>query len=235
MSQEINLLNPALLPRRDALGFETVAIATAVSLLVIGGLYAWAGSRSDAAQRQQAAAATQLKSAQQDLQVAQAQLAAKKNDPALEQEAQRLGLVVRQSRELLRLAEGSSASGGGDMTSVMRGFSRQVTEGVWLTAFSVGPAGFEIRGRLLDPSLLPAYIRKLNGEPAFKGRSFAALDMRAGTAEASAGAAPVPSSASGSGGAAPVAQSPSLPRFTEFALQASPPATAAGSAQGVRP
>ena len=81
------------------------------------------------------------------------------------------------------------------------------------------------------PSLLPAYIRKPNGEPAFKGRSFAALDMRAGTSEASAGAAPVPSSASGSGGAAPVAQSPSLPRFTEFALQASPPATAAGSAQ----
>ena len=30
MSQEINLLNPALLPRRDALGFEAVAIATAV-------------------------------------------------------------------------------------------------------------------------------------------------------------------------------------------------------------
>ena len=51
MSQEINLLNPALLPRRDALGFEAVAIATAVSLLVIGGLYAWAGSRADAVQR----------------------------------------------------------------------------------------------------------------------------------------------------------------------------------------
>ena len=30
MSQEINLLNPALLPRRDALGFEAVTIATAV-------------------------------------------------------------------------------------------------------------------------------------------------------------------------------------------------------------
>ena len=108
----------ALLPRRDAPRLQAVAIATAVSLLVIGGLYAWAGSRADAVQRQQAAAATQLKSAQQrSTGVAQAQLAAK-NDPALGREAQRLGLVVRQGRELLRLAEASSArSGGGDMTS----------------------------------------------------------------------------------------------------------------------
>ncbi|TXG86258.1 MAG: hypothetical protein E6R10_10315 [Rhodocyclaceae bacterium] len=229
MSQEINLLNPALLPRRDVLGFETVAIATATALVLIGGLYAWSGSRADSAQRQLAAATTQLKSAQQDLQVAQAQLAAKKNDPALEQEAQRLALVVRQSRELLRLAEGSSAAGNGDMTAVMRGFSRQVTEGVWLTGFSVGPAGFEIRGRLLDPSLLPAYIRKLNGEPAFQGRRFAALDMRVGTPEtpaAAGAAAPMPA-----GSPAPV-PAPAVLRFTEFALQAS---QAAASAPGGRP
>lgn len=234
MSQEINLLNPSLLPRRDWLGFEGVAVAVAASLCIVGGLYAWAGARSDTAQQQLATTSTQLKNLQQELQAMQAQLAARKNDPALDREVQRLGFMVRQSRELLRFAEGSSSQGGGDVAAVMRGFSRQITDGVWLTGFTVGPAGFEIRGRLLDPSLLPAYIRKLNAEPAFRGRRFAALDMHAGAYESPARGNTAGGNTAVSAGGRTAVQTTSAP-FTEFALQASPAALPSSpSGQGVR-
>jgi hypothetical protein len=70
-----------------------------------------------------------------------------------------------------------------------------------------------MRGRLLDPALLPAYIRRLNGEPAFRGRHFAALDMQ--------GVLPPPVVAGQTSVPVPAAPPPLGPtRYTEFALKA---------------
>lgn len=213
MSQEINLLNPALRVRRDFLGFESVATATLAAFLLIAASYAFAALRADGAKRANEAVTAQLRAAQQSLTTAQAALAAKKSDPALEQEALRLGEAVKHSRETLRRVT-ESASNADPVSEVMRGFSRQIVEGVWLTGFTLGPAGMEIRGRLLDPGLLPGYIKRLNGEPAFRGRRFAALDMRAGVSES-----PAAASAAGAAPATPAVP----PRYTDFALQASLP------------
>jgi hypothetical protein len=47
-----------------------------------------------------------------------------------------------------------------------------------LVGFGFSGKEIEIRGRLLDPALLPTYINRLNDEPAFAGRRFSALDMK---------------------------------------------------------
>ncbi|MDE2584906.1 MAG: hypothetical protein KGN39_05860, partial [Betaproteobacteria bacterium] len=51
---------------------------------------------------------------------------------------------------------------------------------LWLTGFEIGPGGLEmeIRGRMVNQSLLPRYIQRLDNEPRFRGRRFAALEMR---------------------------------------------------------
>ena len=53
--------------------------------------------------------------------------------------------------------------------------------GLWLTGFAVSAGGgdMSLRGRALDKSLLPDYVRRLNAEKAFAGKSFAGLRMEA--------------------------------------------------------
>ncbi len=215
MSQEINLLNPALRPPRDLLTFKPVAVATVASVAFIAALFAYA--RFDAAQldRRQADAKTQLADVQQQLQKLQADLSARKPSAALEQEVSRLSGEAEHRGEILRLAEETTGFASGSLADVMRGFANQTLPGVWLTGFAVGTSGIDIRGRLLDPSLLPVYIRRLNGEPAFRGRLFAALDMQGVIVEGVPASAATPASS-------PVPQPRAVPRYTEFVLRASP-------------
>ena len=105
---------------------------------------------------------------------------------------------------------------------MLRGFARQTAEGVWLTGFVLAGSEVEIRGRLSDAALLPHYIQRLNGEPIFKGRRFAALDMSEGSLQP-AGAAATPATAPAAPAAAPGASAapqsaPGGRRFTEFVL-----------------
>ena len=83
-----------------------------------------------------------------------------------------------------------------------------------LFGFAFAQKNIEIRGRLTDPALLPVYIGRLNAEPAFAGRRFAALDMK--------GVEPAPASAETP--AAPPARAAVLPRHTEFVLRTEPEA-----------
>lgn len=221
MSQEINLLNPALRPKRDWLSSRRVALASLAALFVVAA--AVVALRIDLAseQKAQTSAAAQLSAVRDEVQALQARLVARKNDPALEQEAVHLAAAIAQRREVLKQARGLAAEEGG-FAEVMRGFSRQRVEGVWLTSFNTGPGGFDIRGRLLDPALLPAYIRRLNAEPAFRGRHFAALDML--------GVEPSSPPAAGSTQAPVVNMQPAATgptRYTEFFLRATAATSAA--------
>ncbi|MFA7290767.1 MAG: hypothetical protein WC023_00830 [Rhodocyclaceae bacterium] len=228
MSQEINLVNPALRPKRDWLAFRSVAVAAAMALLLVSALYAYARVSASSALQAQVAVQARLAALQLEVQSAQAALAARVNDPVLEKEIVRMTAAVKQRGEVLRLAEDLATQGSGGVAEVMRGFSRQRMEGVWLTGFSVGPGGFDIRGRLLDPAALPTYIRRLNAEPAFRGRSFAALDMQGIVPQVQ----PQPLSAGDAASApAPAAQTGAPARYTEFALRATlaaAPVTAGG-------
>ncbi len=220
MSQEINLLNPALRPKTDWLAFRPVAAAAAAVLLLVVAGYAYAAYRAGETARERGSVAGRLSTLQQELQGLQAALAERKPNPALAQEIGRLSAEIAQRRQVLKLAQ-ETAVGGEAPAELMRGFSRQITEGVWLTGFAVAAAGIDIRGRLLDPALLPAYIRRLNGEPAFRGRRFAALDLQAGVVLP-------PAAVGGQSTAAPPAAAAAAP-FTEFVLRASMAPPAAGS------
>ncbi|MBI2306804.1 MAG: PilN domain-containing protein [Rhodocyclales bacterium] len=216
MSQEINLVNEALRPKRDVLRLRYVAATAGVALALILGLHLYARIELAGGRKAQSAAEARLSGLQQELKALQEALAARRQDPALAKEIERMRAVVEQRQEVLKLASGL-AGDGGDAAEIMRGFARQRLEGVWLTGFSIGSAGIDIRGRLLDPALLPVYIRRLNGEPAFRGRQFAALDMQGVVPQAPAagGAAPSRVPATPPPGAAAPA------RYTEFALKAS--------------
>lgn len=233
MSQEINLLNPALRPKRDWLSFRNVALAAGVAVLATAISIAFAHYQLAVRESELAAVGVRLAQSRQAMQSMQGTLAGRKSDTSLTQEVERLENSLRQRREVLKLAQGLAAESG-SVAEVMRGLARQRLEGLWLVGFGIGPDGFDLNGRTLDPSLLPVYIRRLNAEPAFRGRRFAALDMQGFEAGAPVAAAVLEQGgakgALASGGEMPPAAGGSAPavavaavRYAEFALRATLP------------
>lgn len=59
--------------------------------------------------------------------------------------------------------------------------SRQTPGNLWITGLLILPNGhdLELRGRMINPAVLPDYLARLETEPQFKGRRFAQLQIKA--------------------------------------------------------
>lgn len=177
MSQQINLLLPALRPRFDWLALPVVAGAALVGLVLLGVLTALGASKSASLKASEAEIKGQVLAAQQQIQSLGQRLAARQGDVMLDRQITTARLGVTQRQEVLSLIAQGDVAQGNAYSGLLQGFSRQTVEGVWLQGFGFAEKNIEIRGRLTDPALLSTYINKLNNEPAFAGRRFAALDM----------------------------------------------------------
>lgn len=219
MSQQINLIDPALRPRRDWLQFRVVAPAALASLAVVVATSAFLRWERQALEVREGAANAQLKATQERLQALAQSVGQRVGDPRLAAESELLATELRQRQEVLGELE-RGRSQGPRFSEDLRGLARQTMDGLWLTAFAAGGDSLEIRGRLLDSSLLPAYIHRLNAEPAFQGRHFDALDVSEGVQ---------PKPAPGVEAEAKATER-HLPRYSEFILRAgaAPEKTAPG-------
>lgn len=215
MSQQINLLLPELRPRFDWLGLPVVAGAALLAVLLVVTLASLDALGVSRLKLREAELGAQVQALQQQIQSLGQSLAARHGDPRLPSEIEATRLAVTQRQEVMAvIAQGSVAEGSG-FSGLLQGFSRQIVEGVWLVGFSFSGKEIEIRGRLTDPALLPKYINRLNDEPAFAGRRFATLDMKAVD----------PASDKPEAGQAP-AKASNLAAYTEFALRTEQPASA---------
>jgi hypothetical protein len=178
MSQQINLILPALRPRFDWLALPVVAGAALAGLVLISILAALGMTREVSLKAHQAEMQSQLLAVQQKVQSFSQSLAARQGDTLLARQITAVRLGVTQRQEVLAVIAQGDVTQGNAYSGLLQGFSRQTVEGVWLVAFSFAEKEIEIRGRLLDPDLLPTYINRLNDEPAYAGRRFAALDMK---------------------------------------------------------
>lgn len=179
MSAQINLYHPRFLKQRDVLTLGNVALAVGAlyAVLAVAGGWAW----QDAAARKEAAAAAeaQLKVAKEQVETATKAAAIRKPSQQLTAEADGAEALLRRRSEIAHLLESGAIGSTGGFADYLRGFARQVPDGLWLTGFTIGAGGndMEIRGSMLNPAALPDYIRRLGTEKAFQGRSFAALTM----------------------------------------------------------
>lgn len=178
MSQQINLLLPELRPRFDWLALPVVAGVALAGLLLLGGLAALGVVQADSLKTREAGLKSQLLGLQQQVQSLGQALGARQGDTTLERQIASTRLAVSQRREVLNVIAQGDVTRGQAYSGLLQGFSRQIVDGVWLLGFGFAEKDIEIRGRLIDPALLPTYIGKLNGEPAFAGHRFATLDMK---------------------------------------------------------
>ena len=218
MSQQINLYEARLRPRRDLLTGRRLGVALGLLLVLIvaaGALARVAAERSEAELR---GVQAELTASQEKLAALTKTLSASKVSARLQAQINdaRMPLAARQA--VMTLLDSGQLGNREGFSAILSGFSRQTSNDLWLTGFSVSLGGqeIEIRGRSLDAAGLPGYLQRLAAESAFKGRRFAALDMRRVD----------PAQDKPAEGAAPAA-SPALPRHVEFVLRSAGVAEAA--------
>jgi hypothetical protein len=183
MAQQINLYDPSLERKRDWLALGNMVGLAAFLAVAVGAAGYLARLDLPALNAQATANESQLKAARDQIAALGQQAASRKPDPRVEQEvaAKRMLLAAR-GEVLATLRQSLGPEAGGSFADYLQGFARQTVSGLWLTAFAIDAmsGGMEIRGRTVDPALLPEYIRRLNKETAFQGREFAALKLDTG-------------------------------------------------------
>ena len=234
MSQQINLYEARLRPRHELATSRNLGMA-AVALLVLMTALAFY-TRFEAGQHAEAAAVSrkQLADEQERLTALSKIVAERRVSPALAAEAESAKAMLAARKEIVTVLDSGQLGNTSGFSAFMSGFARQAQNDLWLTGFKIGAGGeeIEIRGRLLDPARLPAYVQGLSGAPVFQGRRFAALEMR-GIDPDDQKTEPFPGAVKGAVADEP---GPKLPRFVEFVLRSEnidgPGAAARG---GVRP
>lgn len=212
MSQYINLLGPAF--RREPMlpSLNRAALLIMLVLVAMTGQFGYDWSRIEGL-REELASAQMLLKGQTGYTSRLKGDGAQKGSTVLAADILRLEAELKSARDSMAVLEGGALGNRDGFARYMQAFSRQALEGLWLTHFSVGGSGeVAIKGRVVRPELVPAYIQRLNGEPALKGREFSALEMHR--------PAPSPAVAAEPGKEAKPEQAP---RYLEFALATSEP------------
>ncbi|MDR0701276.1 MAG: PilN domain-containing protein [Azoarcus sp.] len=181
MSQQINLFNPALRPRREWLSLGML-ISSAVALVAVvacvGGWGMYSERRGLAALD---ARETAWQDAQGQLKDLAAQQASRKVDSQLEQQIAQRRTWLEHRRQALSMLQGGRMGQADGFSNIMAALARQTPEGLWLTGFDIQTGGNAIllRGRLVSENLLPNFVERLNHEADLRGRRFAALEVTA--------------------------------------------------------
>ncbi len=185
VAQQINLFDPALSRKRDWLALANVSMLALLLLVAVGGAATVAQRDVPSLTTQAAANENQLKVMREQVVVLGQRVANRKPDQRLESELTENRLLLDARNAVLIALRQRMDPTAGSFAEYLRGFSRQTVSGLWLTGIVVDAAsqGMEIRGRTVDPALLPAYIQRMNKEPAFQGRAFSALKLAEGKVE----------------------------------------------------
>jgi len=209
--QNINLYDPSLRIQRDWLSAESFAGVIGVSLLVTAlaaGLAQWQARSLDAPANETAAA---LQTQQNAIQELARQIDTLRPDPKMVAEVASTQATLEQRQAALQMLRAGGLGDTQGHAATLQAFARQSIDGLWLTGMVLDKRDMALRGRAMAPELIPAYVGRLNQEPALQGRSFRALDIQRPLDDA-----PLPASDAAS---APSAKStPRLAAFVEFSL-----------------
>ncbi|OGS90371.1 MAG: fimbrial assembly protein [Gallionellales bacterium GWA2_60_18] len=205
MSQQINLFNPIFMKQRKY--FSLLAMLQALGLIVLGSFafYGYARYQVGQLEKQSAESVKRYSAEQARLTRYTAEFSPQKANRALQEEVQRLELLLTEQAELVETLKSGAVGNTTGYSGYMRAFARQVVPGLWLTGFRVTGDATQISlsGGVMQPELLPAYIRRLGREEVMQGKSFSTLQMQQAKVD-------------------PADKGAAAPRYVEFAIYSSP-------------
>lgn len=180
MSQQINLFNPIFMKQKKY--FSAVTMLQALGLIIVGSalFYAYAAYQVSQMSRQAEETAKRYAKEQNQLTRYASEYSPQQSMQQLEAEVHRLNGEVTTQQNLIATLKSGAIGNTTGYSAYLRAFARQVVPGLWLTGFNIQGDGAQIslQGGVLKPSLVPAYIQRLNREKVMRGKSFAALQMK---------------------------------------------------------
>jgi hypothetical protein len=178
MHQQINLYQPIFREERKLFSLKTVVWSlgiVAISLLLMWGV----GARNVGGLAEAVAQFKQQLAAQERMaQAAGLMIDAQGNPADAQARVRTLSAQLAERTHALNLLRSGAAGQPKGFAPRMQALARQHTEGVWLDQlfFSSGPhsgsGGMMLRGRSLQPELVPRYLQTLTGEPELSGARF---------------------------------------------------------------
>ncbi|HUG21987.1 hypothetical protein [Piscinibacter sp.] len=178
MTQHINLYDPSLRITRDPLSPQSFAAVIGGALLVVllGTAFTrWQAGRLEAPAREVASA---LQAQQAAIQELARQVDTLRPDARLVAEMTTAQATLEQRQAVLKMLRAGGLGQQEGHAAALHAFARQSIDGLWLTGLVLDRRDMALRGRAMAPELIPAYVGRLNQEPALQGRSFRALDIR---------------------------------------------------------
>lgn len=181
MSQQINLFDERFRKPKRLLCARTLVQATAavfVIALAFQQLYAYQNRSLQATLAQSDQRATQLR--EQTIRFAR-EFTSQGRSAALTDEIVRVEEQLRLRRGLLAGMQGGAGGHVEGFSPYLAALARQTMNGVWLTGVDIGGKSGELvlKGRVLDSTLVPAYLRQLRREQPFAERSVRELRVSA--------------------------------------------------------
>jgi hypothetical protein len=156
-----------------------MALAVGVLVLGLAGMGVYARLRVASLQREADAGAARLEQVQKRLAGVSAEFAPRQKDPQLAAE------LLDAEAQLGGLRRVSGIIAHGDLGNTQgfaeyfRARARQRVEGLWLTGVNIGAAGQDlgVRGRALDPALVPGFLGRLRNEQVMQGKPVGSLQI----------------------------------------------------------
>ena len=180
MSQQINLFNPIFMKQKKY--FSVITMLQALGLIVAGSAVFYSYAVYEVNQLAQQSAETTKRYTLEQNRLARylAEYSPQKEKQQLEQELHRLEAQATAQQNIIATLKSGAIGNTTGYSGYLRAFARQVVPGLWLSGFNIEGDGAQIslRGGVLNPSLVPAYIQRLNREKIMSGKSFAALQMQ---------------------------------------------------------
>ena len=175
MSQQINLFNPLYMRKEKYFSARTMLQSLGLIAAGMVALYGYALVRTHELERLTADYNAQLGTQRAQF----IELGSRAQSTLLEAEVARLEADVKSRRAVLAVVQGGDVGNTQGVSAYFAAFARHPTPGVWLTGFSVGEDGNElrVRGRVLHADLVPAYLKALNEDAVMRGRLVTELKL----------------------------------------------------------
>lgn len=179
MSQQINLYNPALYPKKELLTPGFMVTMGLLLILLLGSYAGYVQQQTSQLLRQRDDLLAQVKQEQDKMVQMSQQYPPLKPSKALQDEITATEDKVHQRQKILEVLKGGGLGGNKGFSGLMQAFARQNVNGLWLVGFSANSTGDQMRinGRALTPDMIPEYLRKLSAEQSLRGREFTSLQV----------------------------------------------------------
>jgi MSHA biogenesis protein MshI len=177
--QQINLFNEQFEETTQRFTARTMAIGAGVLALSVAGAGIHANMGVASLQREADAGAARLDKVQKRLAAVNAEYTPRPKDPKLDGELEEANVQLDALHRVADTIQRGELGNTRGYAEYFRALARQRVEGLWLTGVSIGGAGQDIgvRGRALDPALVPGFLGRLRNEQVMQGTPVGSLQI----------------------------------------------------------